>query len=63
MALVLSQRTSDGPIHFIDQNTGEHIEIQLIDLDYGKARFAITASDNIEILRDKLYQIKMESEE
>ena len=60
MALVLTQKASDGPIHFIDKDTGEHIEIQLIQVDYGKARYAITASDNIEILRDVLYQRQQE---
>ena len=56
MALVLTQNLDDGSIHFTDRTTGEHITIDLLGVDYGKARYAITASDNIEIQRDVIYQ-------
>ena len=53
--LVLSQSLSSGPIHLTNKNTNEHIEIQLLSVSKGQIRIGFTASDNIEILRDKLY--------
>ena len=53
--LVLTAKISDGPIHFIDKNTGEHIEVQLLGIKQGQIRLGFSASDNIDILRDVLY--------
>lgn len=53
--LVLTAKISDGPIHFIDKTTGEHIEVQLLGIKQGQVRLGFSASDNIDILRDVLY--------
>lgn len=53
--LVLTKKISDGPIHFIDKTTGEHIEVQLLGIKQGQVRLGFSASDNIDILRDVLY--------
>jgi carbon storage regulator CsrA len=56
MALVLTQRIQDGPFHFEDINTGEHIEVNVIGVSGGQVRIAIKASDNIEVQRDVIYR-------
>ncbi len=53
--LVLSMNLNSGPIHLTDKTTNEHTEIQLLGISKGQIRIGFSASDNIEILRDKLY--------
>ena len=60
MALVLTQTVFDGPIHIIDKTTGEHITIDLVTVNGGQAKYAITASDNIIIDRDVVHHRKLE---
>ncbi len=54
--LVLTIKEMDGPIHLRDKTTGEHIKISLIESPRGSARLGFDASDNIEVLRDKLWR-------
>lgn len=57
MALILTQRIKDGPIHFIDEVTGKKLaELKLIGTGERTCRYAITASDDVKILRDSIYQ-------
>lgn len=58
--LVLTIDLKKGPIHCVDTSTGEHVEIQLLGVSNSQARLGFTASDNVEIDRDVIYQKKME---
>ncbi len=55
--LILSITTTDGPIHLFDKTTGEHIELRYLG-GHGQARLGFTASKNIDIQRDKIFQAK-----
>jgi carbon storage regulator CsrA len=54
MALVLTQRLNDGPIHI--EIGGEHVEINLLGINKGQARYGFTAADNVIINRDIVYK-------
>ena len=55
MALVLTIQKGDGPLHLIDGSTGEHIEVDM-RIEHNQIKVAVTASDEITILRDVLYK-------
>lgn len=55
MALILSVRPGvDGPIHVLDRNTQEEMEIG-VTIEQGQVKLSFTAAENITILRDKVY--------
>ena len=51
MALVLTIRAIDGPIHI-----GDDIELELVSISGGQAKLAFTAPDDVIIHRDIVYQ-------
>jgi sRNA-binding carbon storage regulator CsrA len=57
MALVLSQTLGDGPIHIVASN-GEHVTIDLMDIQRSQCRYAISAPDSVKIDRDTIYNRK-----
>ncbi len=56
MALILTTRPIDGPIHLIDEDTGQKTQINVIAVEGQQVRLSFKAEDNISILRDKVYQ-------
>ena len=56
MALVLEQKFNDGPIHIINNETGEHVRITATIKTHRSVKLVIDAPDNLTILRDVLYQ-------
>ena len=56
MALVLEQKFNDGPIHIINNETGEHIRITATIKTPKSVRLVIDAPEHVTILRDSLYQ-------
>ena len=54
--LILSHGINDGPLHYIVESTGEHIEINLLEVKNYSYRVGINAPPNITILRDKPYK-------
>ncbi len=56
MALILTTRPIDGPIHLIDEDTGQETQINVIAVEGQQVRLSFKAEDNISILRDKVYQ-------
>lgn len=56
MALILTTRPIDGPIHIINEDTGQEMTIDLIGVQGSQARLSFEAGQNITILRDKPYQ-------
>ena len=56
MALALSHRVSDGPIHFTNKDTGEHFTLNLSDINGNQVRYSIDASQNIDIQRDVIWK-------
>lgn len=56
--LILGMGLNDGVIHLTDVTTGEEITIKLLSTSRGQCRLGFEAGDNIQILRDKVYQRK-----
>ena len=57
MALVLTARPQDGPIHLLDKATGEKIgEVELAEVNGQQARLLFTFDDDIDIYRDVIYK-------
>lgn len=69
MALVLAMKTGrgkhgvttsiDGPIHIINEDTGEEGIIDISSIDRNSIKIAIDLPSNYTILRDKVYQEQM----
>ncbi len=51
---------SDGPLHIINEDTGEHIEIRFRVKPSGKIKVFIQAPMNYSIERDKVYKNPLE---
>jgi len=57
MALSLTARPGiDGPIHCINNHTGEEMTIEVLQIRGNQVRISFTASNNITILRDSVYK-------
>lgn len=57
MSLVLTQNVGrDGCIHITNKETGEHMTIDVVDIQGRQARIAFNFPDNYSIQRDVIYQ-------
>jgi len=61
--LILTAAIKDGPIHLIDETTGEHMEISVLGVKGLQVRLGFSGSSNIKILRDVLYQAEQRGNE
>jgi sRNA-binding carbon storage regulator CsrA len=57
MSLLLTARPNkDGPIHIINEDTGDEGTVEVVGVDGQQVRLAFTFDQNITILRDIPYQ-------
>ena len=57
MALLLTVRPGiDGPIHMINNDTGEKMTIEVLQIRGNQCKLSFKASNNITILRDSVYK-------
>tara|TARA_R110002012_G_scaffold108477_1_gene251172 strand:+ start:59 stop:241 length:183 start_codon:yes stop_codon:yes gene_type:complete len=54
--LILTSRVFDGPIHFVDNNTGIEHSIDILEVKGGQVKIGFNIPDNITVLRDRVYQ-------
>tara|TARA_R110002020_G_scaffold291968_1_gene507361 strand:+ start:1166 stop:1351 length:186 start_codon:yes stop_codon:yes gene_type:complete len=54
--LILTVRVTDGPIWLINEDTGQEVQVNLLDVKGSQLKLGFTADQNISILRDKIYQ-------
>ena len=59
MALILTTRPHDGPIHIFDDESGKKIgEVNLLNVKGCQARLAFEMDDTVTVLRDKVLKEK-----
>ena len=54
--LILTGRPSDGPFHYIDDDTGVESTIEVLKISGNQVVLGFNIPDNVTILRDKVYQ-------
>ena len=63
MALILTYKIGlDGPIHINNEETGEHMTIDIIELRGRQAKVALTFPDHYSIQRDVVYLRELNNE-